>query len=101
MQDKRRPVNIKYSPPIKIKVGNKSKPRDTEESKEVFNQAEAATFLGISVPSLRKATREGTIPSLKIGRSIRYSKATLLKIFDSSSEVLQLISCPDKIKIVE
>jgi predicted DNA-binding transcriptional regulator AlpA len=45
----------------------------------VFNSAQAAKFIGLSVWWLVKARSNGTGPKfIKIGRSIRYSKASLI-----------------------
>ena len=50
-----------------------------DESREsaLLNAQSAARYLNISERSLWTYTQSGTIPSIRIGRSIRYSLASL------------------------
>lgn len=46
---------------------------------ELISRKEASKILGLSFPTLRKLTKEGTIPSYKIGKQVRYKKTEVLK----------------------
>lgn len=48
-----------------------------EESKAVFNLREAATYLGISVPTLAALLQSGEIPCRRAGQRWLISKAAL------------------------
>jgi excisionase family DNA binding protein len=41
---------------------------------------EAAEALGMTVPSLRRYARRGTIPCVKVGRTFRFHLATVRKL---------------------
>ncbi|MDO5554354.1 MAG: helix-turn-helix domain-containing protein [Planctomycetia bacterium] len=43
----------------------------------VYNQTEAAEFLGVSTPTLRRWTNEGKIKARKAGRKIFYTESNL------------------------
>jgi predicted DNA-binding transcriptional regulator AlpA len=50
----------------------------------VMNSAEAAKFIGLSVWWLAKARGKGSGPKfIKIGRAVRYSKASLMDFIKS------------------
>ncbi|MFT4593579.1 MAG: excisionase family DNA binding protein [Phycisphaerales bacterium] len=49
------------------------------ESKQLLNREEAAQWFGLSVRTLDKLTKEGGVPSFKIGRQVRYSLQALEK----------------------
>jgi len=46
---------------------------------------EAARLLSISERTLWQHTKDGSIPSVKIGRSVRYSTAELMRWIESQS----------------
>lgn len=55
-------------------------------SKEYLTSKELAIFLNCSNSLIRKLKRERRIPFIKIGSSIRFSKAEVLKALKENSE---------------
>lgn len=51
---------------------------------EWFNTVEAAEYLRLSVSSLRSMLCRGTIPRYKLGKSLRFKKADLDELLESS-----------------
>ena len=49
------------------------------ENKEILNVEELATFLSCSTGLVRKLIKDNQIPFIKIGYSIRFEKAEVLK----------------------
>ena len=47
------------------------------QSQPLINRAAAASLLGISERTLWSLTKNGTVPVIRIGRSVRYSVAAL------------------------
>ncbi len=45
---------------------------------EMLDVHAAAKILGLSVPTLERRTRDGSVPSIKIGRLRRYRRSDLL-----------------------
>ena len=45
--------------------------------RELWNVEEAATYLGMSEPWVRKAARLGTIPSVHVGTSLKFRRESL------------------------
>jgi len=43
----------------------------------LLNVRETAAFLGISQTTVWKLTKEGTLPSVKLGRSVKWRRETL------------------------
>jgi predicted DNA-binding transcriptional regulator AlpA len=53
------------------------------EDEPLMNSGEAAKFIGLSTSWLAKARSNGTGPAfIKIGRAVRYSKASLRNFID-------------------
>lgn len=55
-----------------------------EPNEQMLDVHEAARFLGLSVSTLERRTRDGSIPSIKIGRLRRYRRSDLVNIADAS-----------------
>lgn len=55
-----------------------------ETNEQMLDVHEAARLLGCSVPTLERRTRDGSIPSIKIGRLRRYRRSELINIADAS-----------------
>lgn len=55
-----------------------------ETNEQMLDVHEAAKLLGCSVPTLERRTRDGSIPSIKIGRLRRYRRSELVNIADAS-----------------
>lgn len=49
------------------------------------NVREAAEILGVSIPTVERRTREGIIPSEKLGRLRRYKRSVLLALSEDRS----------------
>ena len=68
-------------------------PKPKDEGPAMMNLAEAAKYLGISKPTLRRWCRKGEIPHIKIPHgpersSWRFSKAALDERLRAAGEVL-------------
>lgn len=50
-----------------------------ENEKLTFNLSEAAVKIGVSEPTLRKAVKQGTIPSIRVGYRVLIPIAALEK----------------------
>jgi excisionase family DNA binding protein len=50
------------------------------ETDQMLDVRQASHLLGCSIPSLERRTRDGSIPSVKIGRLRRYRRSDLLAI---------------------
>lgn len=48
-----------------------------EQKREIFNQRQAAEYIGISVPTLRAYSRSGLIPCNRIGKRYIYAREAL------------------------
>lgn len=55
-----------------------------EPNEEMLDVHHAAKLLGLSVSTLERRTRDGSIPSIKIGRLRRYRRSELVNIADAS-----------------
>jgi len=55
-----------------------------ETNEQMLNVHEAAKLLGCWVPTLERRTRDGRIPSIKIGRLRRYRRSDIVNIADAS-----------------
>jgi excisionase family DNA binding protein len=55
-----------------------------EPNEQMLDVHEAARLLGLSVSTLERRTRDGSIPSIKIGRLRRYRRSELVNIADAS-----------------
>jgi len=51
-----------------------------ETNEQMLDVHQAAKLLGLSVPTLERRTRDGSIPSVKIGRLRRYRRSELVDI---------------------
>ncbi len=56
----------------------------TASHEEMLDVHQAAKLLGLSVSTLERRTRDGSIPSIKIGRLRRYRRSELVNIADAS-----------------
>lgn len=53
-----------------------------EEYKSIMTTAEVAEALGISQTHVHELRKQGVLPYLKLGKSIRYEKSKLLKAIE-------------------
>lgn len=51
------------------------------KDKDLLTVEQAATYLGMTVAALRRATTRGSIPCIRVGRRVRYDKTELLESF--------------------
>lgn len=51
---------------------------------EVLTAQEAAEYLRVSSWAIYKLAREGTVPSLRLGRSLRFSRQALERLLNGS-----------------
>ena len=68
-------------PKARIRLGEKPK----SEPPEYMTTAEAAVFLRISEPTLRKLVKEGTIHCARLGRRMLFSRRKLVAYLDGDS----------------
>jgi excisionase family DNA binding protein len=62
---------------LQLKESNPTKVLDSKEG-EIVSRENAAKMLGITLPTLRRYTVEGLIPSYRIGSRVRYKKSEIL-----------------------
>lgn len=60
--------------------------------KILMNQDEAAAFIGVSRPTLRRWTRDAGVPYVMVGKRVRYYRAALLDWLNNSA--MATASCP-------
>jgi excisionase family DNA binding protein len=53
------------------------KRKGDDDMTQLFNQREAAEILSLSEQTVRRLTREGRLPAVRIGASVRYRDADL------------------------
>lgn len=81
--------------------GEAGRPRFERDGKPtaVLDTLEAAAYLGVSEPTLRRLIRDGEVPHIRIGRALRFRVADLdaylnkqrSRFWDSEEEVMALI----------
>ena len=57
-----------------------------EPSRRLLTSAEAAAFLTLKESTLRDYSRRGLVPSVKIGRHLRFVEADLIRYLDTLRE---------------
>jgi excisionase family DNA binding protein len=57
-----------------------------EENAELLTRREAAKYFRLSLPTIDRFIREGQIPIIRLGHSVRFRKSSLEKMVGSSAE---------------
>lgn len=57
----------------------------TEAEDRYMTPSEAAEMLSVSTQTLRKYTRSGDVPSVRLGGLVRYSRAAIVEHLNSTS----------------
>ncbi len=70
--------------PKKVRVKLGAKPKNEPEP-EYLKTSEAAAFLRISEPTLRKLVKEGVVPFARVGRRMLFSKRKLKAYLDGET----------------